>query len=690
MTIPNLLLCNCQKTMQIDGEALARSLGGEAPFAVYSELCRGEIGVVTTAAKRGQPLRVACAQEAQTFVDALEGNAGTGDRTELPISFVDIRDRAGWCADAGAALPKMAALLADAAHVARPTSLTRLTSEGVCLVIGAGQIALDAATRLAGRLSVTLILTSTEDVVLPAKTEFPIHCGRLRSATGHLGMFDVVVDRFADLLPSSRGIAQFTMPRDGVRARCDVIVDLTGGSAVFQPHQRRDGYLRAEPSDRAAVAGLLFEASDLVGEFEKPVYVRYDAAVCAHSRSGKVGCTKCLDACPTGAITPSGDGVSISAAICGGCGSCSAVCPTGAAEYAYPDRTDALARLQIMHAAYKGAGGTRPVLLLHDERHGAALINASARFGRGLPVNVIPLAQYAVFQTGHEVLLAALATGYQHVVCLLPPDSTHDRPVLEAQVALAHAITTGLGIDGPRFHPLEADDPDALEDVLYGMAHVSALEGAAFAVDGGRRELARLALSRLKEQAGPRAPDIVSLPKGAPYGLVAIDQEGCTLCIACVGSCPTGALSENPTRPMVSFTESACVQCGLCVSTCPERVITLIPRLNLGLSALEPVVLNEDEPFACVRCGKEFGSKATIDAISKRLAGHSMFRDAKQLEAIQMCDNCRVVTIAESGADPFNLGPRPAIRTTDDELRADGRSDDARPKQPRKPDDFLS
>ena len=115
----------------------------------------------------------------------------------------------------------------------------------------------------------------------------------------------------------------------------------------------------------------MLKVTDLVGEFEKPLYVSYDAGICAHARSQKVGCTNCLDNCPTGAITPDGDHVAIDAAMCGGCGNCSAVCPTGAVSYAYPQRGDLVARLGMLLETYREAGGTRPVVLFHDEKHGA-------------------------------------------------------------------------------------------------------------------------------------------------------------------------------------------------------------------------------------------------------------------------------------------------------------------------------
>ncbi|MBN9619126.1 MAG: DEAD/DEAH box helicase, partial [Actinobacteria bacterium] len=72
----------------------------------------------------------------------------------------------------------------------------------------------------------------------------------------------------------------------------------------------------------------------------------------------------------------------------------------------------------------------------------------------------------------------------------------------------------------------------------------------------------------------------IVLPDGAPFGAVTVNVEGCTLCLSCVSACPTGALSDDPERPMLRFTEDACVQCGLCKATCPEKVITLTPQID--------------------------------------------------------------------------------------------------------------
>jgi hypothetical protein len=115
-------------------------------------------------------------------------------------------------------------------------------------------------------------------------------------------------------------------------------------------------------------------------------------------------------------------------------------------------------------------------------------------------------------------------------------------------------------------------------------------------------------------------------------------------------------------------------------------VITLEPRYDFTNAPLTAEVLHGEEPFHCVRCGTPFGAKSSVERIVERLKGHTMFQNAEQLRLIQMCDNCRVVTLAESGDDPFRGGERPRVRTTEDYQAAE---EQAR-KTGKKIDDFLS
>ena len=127
-----------------------------------------------------------------------------------------------------------------------------------------------------------------------------------------------------------------------------------------------------------------------------------------------------------------------------------------------------------------------------------------------------------------------------------------------------------------------------------------------------------------------------------------MNRSTCTLCLACVGACPSSALLDAKDAPQLKFIERNCVQCGLCASTCPEDAITLTPRLALGPAAMNPTVLNETEPFQCVRCSKPFGTRQMIDSMLTRLTGHTMFGSAAALKRLQMCADCRVLDMMEA------------------------------------------
>ncbi len=660
-----LLVCDCEHSMAIDGAMLGKALGLPGEVKPNTRLCRSQIDNFRAAVQTGEPLLVACPQEAPLFRE-VAGEMGGAD-----AAFVNIREQAGW-GDAGAsALPKMAALIAAAAHEPTPTSLTTLKSQGVCLVYGAGQQALDVARQLASRLSVTLVLSDSGGAIPPDKVDFPIYRGAIASATGTLGRFEVTFNAHAPMRPSSRNEFAFEAPRDGVRSACDLILDVSGGTALFAPGQRRDGYLRADPGQPGAVAQAMLAITDMVGEFEKPVYVRYDAEICAHSRSGKVGCTNCLSVCPTGAITPDGDHVAIDAAICGGCGQCNAVCPTGAASYAYPRREDVIGRAQTLLKTYAGAGGRGPVLLVHDEAHGRELVSAMARFGRGLPANVLPFALHSAAMLGHDLICAMIASGASRVVALASPQQAEELDALRAQAELARTFLRELGYgENGCIEVLVEADPDAVESYLHSTPAPAPTAARSFLPIGSKRDIARLAISKLREGAGSEA-ELIALPQGAPYGRVDVDTDACTLCLACAGACPTGALLDGENTLQLRFIEQNCVQCGICKSTCPETAITLEPRYNFRPEAASAIIVNEDEPFACVSCGKEFGSKKAIDNIIAKLEGkHWMFGSGKQTELLKMCDNCRIVAMAESSDDPFKAGEVPRVRTTDDYIMA--------------------
>ncbi|HEX4184420.1 MAG TPA: 4Fe-4S binding protein [Stellaceae bacterium] len=657
--------------MPLDAGAFERGCRG-ADIVSGRQLCRAELERVRALLRSSVPITIGCTQEAPLFRDVAAESASD-------VTFANIRENAGWSAEAGKAGPKMAALLA-AAELAMPdVPFTHLESAGIALVYGRDELAVEASRLLKEHLDITVLITRPVDLTPPRTTDFPIVKGTIRAAKGHLGAFEIIVDDYASPRPSSRGALTFTTARDGAVSHCDILLDVSGGPPLFPAADLRDGYLRADPGDPAAVLKAVLRARDLVGTFDKPRYVTFTADLCAHSRSQIVGCRRCLDLCPTSAIVPAGDHVAIDDKICAGCGQCAAACPTGAASYAFPPADALMRKLRTLLMVYRDAGGVSPILLIYDEDHGGALIDALARHGDGLPANVLPFAVNEVTQIGLELIAAAFAYGAAAVRVILRAKPRHDPAGLYNTIALAEPILAGFGLLGERFATIETDDPFALGEALRGIEPGEPVtRPASFLPVGGRRDVLRFALRELHRVA-PAPIDVIALPAGAPFGAVEIDVEGCTLCLSCVSACPTGALSDDPERPLLRFAEDACVQCGLCKATCPEKVISLLPRLAFGDAIAFARVLKQEEPFPCIRCGKLFGVKSTIERVVAKLGGqHWMYQNSpSRLDVIKMCEDCRVAVVTEEGFDPYGAPARPKPRTTDDYLR----ERESKPKQ---------
>ncbi len=650
--------------MALDRAVLEGGFAEGCAKAGFTQLCRGELGRFIDEARTASGLTVACTQEQQTFDEAL-----VEAEIDPRPSFVNIREQAGWSDQGKDAAAKMLALLKSADVRMPDVSTVDMLSGGVCLIYGGGDAALEAASLLKDRLNVSLLLTDIGDLTPLGTMDLMIASGKIAGASGHLGDFEIHVNGYAPVRPSSRDGLQFDIKRDGAAARCDLIVDLSGRAPLFPSHERRDGYYKLDPQDKPGLFRKLFEIADMVGEFEKPRYVEFQEALCAHSRSRVTGCTRCLDVCPASAIKPDGDHVTIDPYLCGGCGACNSVCPTGAAGYAAPSTEALLRRGRAMLSSFTTAGGKDPILLIHDPRHGPAAIEAMARYGRGLPANVLPFEVNEITQVGLDFLLPALAYGAGRIVIVGPTSKRAEIEGLAGQIAMAEAVATGLGYDSGLVSLVLEDDPQPVEDLLYQLPENAVAKPAAgFNPQKQKRTNIRSASTHLHANA-PSPVDSIRLPAGAPFGSVNVDTEGCTLCLSCVSACPTGALTDNPDKPQLGFQEAACIQCGLCKSTCPEKVITLEPRFNFTAAAVERHVVYEEEPFECVSCGKPFASKSTIEKMMNTLAEkHWMFQGAAA-ERLKMCEDCRVQAQFDQKEGPFKLGERPVPRTTEDYLR---------------------
>ncbi|MDF1615465.1 4Fe-4S binding protein [Desulfurivibrio dismutans] len=324
-------------------------------------------------------------------------------------------------------------------------------------------------------------------------------------------------------------------------------------------------------------------ADRLLARIARPgTTVDFTGARCLRRRFIRSGCDLCARACRPQAIYPGEGEVRLESGRCTGCLVCTAVCPTEALT----GRDSRLAK-----AGPKIATGDGEVVLCCEKslRHGTEII---------LPclgaLSRDHLAAYALLRGRLTLLL------YPCRECHSPwvPD------VLQEQLDELHQQWQGLDHQPVIHLHLEAKPPaPAHPDPVSDQRRNTDQERAP-----GRRDFFRAfkevsfhaaaetwttlreeeqqeeqwAASkhlpgrlRLLQQAGERNADHTPLLTALLVELT-VGPE-CTFCGACIGLCPSGAISGDDDLQRLDFIPLSCSACGLCREFCPARAISIKP-----------------------------------------------------------------------------------------------------------------
>ena len=697
-----LLVCDCNRTMPLDAKALG--------VAMHTSLCRQEVGQFLTALDEPEPMIVACTQERALFSELAEQSAkplGAPLRFVNIRELAGWTQEAKKSTPKILALLALAELpQADPVPVVEFQSQGRLLIIGPAeqalpwaeklgasldisvLSTEAGTLPLSrnfpiysgVVSKLDGFLGQ---FTVAWNLINPIDPEMCTRCGACVNACPEDAIdasFQINLERCKShraCVTACAGIGAIQFERsDTLRSgEFDLIMDLRAIPSMPMT-QTPQGYLApgADPFEQSLAAAKLL---GLVGEFEKPKYFVYNEKICAHGRNGVTGCSACIDVCSTAAIQSvfkNGQGqVAVNPNLCMGCGACSTVCPSGAMRYNYPSvpyqglQLKALSKTYATEIARINLAASAPTLLLHSLGEGLQLLenlgrsaHLQAKTYEGLPSFVLPLGIENIASAGIDLWLGALSYGFAEVKILL---TGNEDPAycqaLEQQAALGNAILQAYGLntnsDATRISLIGAH---AVDDLLTVSASFGLIRkrgalpalgpSATFALSNQKRETLEAVLAYFEKQAKTSLPlDGVVLPNPSLFGGLAINQAACTLCMSCVGSCPEGALLDNPDEPKLAFLEKQCVQCGLCVQTCPENALQLLPRLLSVEQRKQKIILNETSPFHCISCGKAFGTLKMVELMLGKLGTHEAF-SGPAMNRLKMCSDCRVVDMMKA------------------------------------------
>jgi len=305
----------------------------------------------------------------------------------------------------------------------------------------------------------------------------------------------------------------------------------------------------------------------------------------------RYGCTQCVDACPSGAISINNKVVMIDAGKCIECGSCVAACPTGSLAMAGADDNEYV--VAINEASRAGFRRLRFTCIYDNSQ------DSDDEYTYKLP---------CIASVGPEWLTMALAS-FDEVSFTCPNESCKLNGVAKVKELLSN-LTKAIKVE---VSGLMVKRPKGYSDYLTYV--------------GIRRSDYSSALRRLK------ALSTGELAYGLKIFDINISEDKCSFCGVCFAKCPGKAFDVDSAQgvTVLKFNAIKCLGCGLCVDSCPEKAI----KLTVSSLNDEWIIKVKDEVVKCKICGKPFDTRRHIQMVKARMGIKG------DPEWLYLCPDCR-------------------------------------------------
>lgn len=357
--------------------------------------------------------------------------------------------------------------------------------------------------------------------------------------------------------------------------------------------------------------------------------VCHNNSICQYSGRLATGCTRCVDSCAYSALSTSANGIEIDHLCCTACGACVAVCPTGAMQNG--DFDDA-ALLRYLDSLDIGEGTE----LIIGEEEALHRLWWQARGRRQDQTFYLEYPALSFLSFVH--LLLFFVRGFRGVTLLCDWTSARSGNLL-SQVDKANSITAALfdenivkvsGVDDyARARFREEPPPPPL------------LSPATITVAQHRRDMQSQIFHHMMVQS---QRVFVPQENDPDFPVLDCNTDECTRCLACLNECTTEALQADRQNHSLTYLAGNCVGCGVCVSVCPENVLHLQTADKIDQHYLQRWEMARAEPVLCKACGKEFGTRKSLEKVMQILVS----RESVNTEHFEYCANCRVIKLFET------------------------------------------